>query len=95
MEPLNLRQCITFDLFLNRSIKLPVKELQQHLFEMLHLNKGGIFYEQKVSKEKDEITMAKQRKQAFENIMANVKPMLMDGIGKNSHMVTALANVPI
>lgn len=49
----------------------------------------------KVSKEKDEIAMARQRKQAFENIMANVKPMLMDGIGKNSHMVTALANVPI
>ena len=47
----------------------------------------------KVSKEKDEIAMARQRKQAFENIMANVKPMLMDGIGKNSHMVTALANV--
>lgn len=38
----------------------------------------------KVSKEKDEIAMARQRKQAFENIMANVKPMLMDGIGKNS-----------
>ena len=49
----------------------------------------------KVSKEKDEVVMARQRKQAFENIMANVKPMLMDGIGKNSHMVTALANVPI
>lgn len=49
----------------------------------------------KVSKEKDEVVMARQRKQQFEDIMANAKPMLTDGIGINSHCITALANVPI
>lgn len=48
-----------------------------------------------VSKEKEELILAKQRKQQFEDIMANAKPMLTDGIGVNSHWITALANVPI
>lgn len=48
-----------------------------------------------VSKENEELMLAKQRKQQFDDIIANAKPMLTDGIGVNSHWITALANVPI